>query len=117
MGYSRAEFREKINSVLDILVQKYPKSIFPKDSTDTAPLAIGIHQALINENPDIRPYWIVQFVRSYTQKDRYLRAVVTAPNRVNLDGSTSEEITVRHRERAVSQLAERQARRLAKEAA
>lgn len=95
---------------------KYPKTFFPKDSIDTKPLAIGIRQSLVLDNPDVEWFVVSSALGRYVRKNRYLKALSTCPDRINLDGSISCPVDPKHRDYAISQLTERQSR-LAKEVA
>lgn len=115
MGY-RGEWFAKIRSTLIVFEMKYPKAFFPKDSPDTVPLAIGIHQVLIDENPQINPLLVVTALRRYLGKNRYQRALATKENRMNLDGSVFGPVSEKHRAHAIAELAKRQAKEMAKAA-
>jgi sRNA-binding protein len=98
-------------------IRKYPSAFFPKDSTETEPLAIGVAKNLAQDNPDVPWLVVVEVLKRYTAKDRYQRALATRPHRVNLDGSIFGEVTPQHRERAIEVLSKRQELRIVREAA
>lgn len=101
----------------EAFLEKYPNAIFPKDSVKTRPLRRGIFTRLTAQNPEFSRKTIARFLEAYTQKDRYLRAIITCPDRVDLDGSAYEPILPYHREHAFKILSERQQFRLRQEAA
>lgn len=111
------EFWAKVNATFQLFLQKYPKTFFPKDSVETRPLRTGIFTRLTAENPEIKRAVIGEFLKNYTLKDRYLRALISCPDRVELDGSAYQPVLDKHREYALKLLTERQESRVAKKAA
>lgn len=111
-----SKFREKVSETLDILVMKYPKAFFPKDSPDTLPLRIGVYTLITGQNPEIKRGVIAMALKMYTAKSRYLRALATRPDRVDLEGNAFEPVSEKHRTMALAVLAGRQARDMARAA-
>lgn len=110
---SRAEFNKNVGIALDRFIQRYPAAFFPKDSTDTRPLAIGIFILLTGQNPDLGRRVVAVALDRYTSKDRYLRALAMSAHRFDLEGRVSGEVSERHRAHAIMLLAERQAKQMA----
>lgn len=108
----RAEFKAKVEAALDRFVEKYPAAFFPKDSTQTRPLQIGVFTILTGQNPDIGRRVVAEALQRYTMKDRYLRALATSAHRFDLDGMVCGEVSEKHRDFAIKTLAERQARKM-----
>lgn len=110
-----------IHAMLKKLVPAHPAAIFPKDSPDTKPLKVGIFEDLVAAHPEIDKPALSSFVREYTQKTRYHRAMVSCSHRVDLDGNPCQAVGEPHRERAKQVLAGREkqadARRVEREAA
>ncbi len=113
---TNAEFRVRVNHALDVLVEKYPLCFFPKDSTETKPLRIGIFTLITGQNPKMGRGLISGVLRSYTMKDRYLRALATCPDRVSLDGTAFGPVSESHRDYAIQTLMERQQHKMQKAA-
>lgn len=109
----RSEFNTKVNAALDRFIQRYPAAFFPKDSTDTRPLAIGVFTLLTGENPDLGRRVVAVVLDRYTSKDRYLRALAISAHRFDLEGRVSGEVSEKHRAHAIMLLAERQAKQMA----
>jgi sRNA-binding protein len=113
----RSYSKSKIDKVLAALVEKHPAAFFPKDSPDTKPLRIGIFTRVTAENPEFSRARIAAFMKDYTSKDRYLRALMTCPDRVEIDGSAFEPVLDDHRRFAFETLSKRQQNRFEREAA
>lgn len=111
-----SKFWARVNAALDVFIEKYPRAFLPKDSVETKPLRIGVFTRLTAENRDIPRIIVAEALKSYTLKDRYLRALLTCSDRVELDGSPFQPVLDHHRERALQMLTERQQQRV-KEAA
>jgi sRNA-binding protein len=109
--------RENMDKVLAALVEKYPAAFFPKDSPNTKPLRIGIFTRITGENRKFSRGMIASFLKNYTSKDRYLRALMTCPDRVELDGSAFEPVLDSHRHHAFEILIQRQQDRIERQAA
>ncbi len=105
-----------LEEVLAVLTAKYPKAFFPKDSPDTKPLRIGIFTLITGQKPEFGRAIIGAALKRYTSKDRYMRALATCQDRVDLDGNPFEPVSEKNRLRAITTLAERQAAKLQKAA-
>lgn len=112
----KSSFAGKVAATLDVLVGKYPNAIFPKDSTETKPLRIGVYTLLTGQNPEIGRATIAGFLRSYTKKDRYLRALTICADRVDLSGNPFEPVAKSHGVEAARILLEREQDRMKKAA-
>mgnify|MGYP001566114889 CR=1 FL=1 len=106
------KYWSQVGPVLDILVAKYPKAFFPKDSPETKPLQIGVFTLITGQNPDIPRPIIGEFLRRYTSKTRYLRALAACSDRVDLAGEPFEPVSQRARDRATLELLARQEKQL-----
>lgn len=106
----REKFSKKnrfVRAVLRRFMAAHPKAFFGKDSPETVPLKIGIGTDLIAAHPDMTPSAIGSFLQVYTNKNRYHRAMVSKPNRLDLAGQPSGPVSDADRARADHQLAER----------
>ena len=112
-----ASRRERADKVLAVLVERHPLTFFPKDSPDTQPIMRGIYHLIRMRHADLKSYEVSCFLRIYTGKTRYLRALTTHPSRIDLDGKAVEPIKDSHREHAAAELAEREARNAQRQAA
>ena len=117
MSKKNSQFWDRVNGTLDVLVQKYPKAFFPKDSTETKPLQRGIFVLVTGQNREIPRTVIGACIKNYTMKTRYLRALATCADRVSLDGSAVEPVLGKHRDRAIGLLAEREVSKSSEKAA
>lgn len=97
---------------LGMLMQKYPMAFYPKDSTDTKPLQVGIRATIVEQNPDTSWQAISDALRIYCGKTRYQRALVQCDKRVNLDGTAAGEVSESQRARALAELVQRQSKTL-----
>lgn len=109
--------REKYEIVLAFLVQRHPLTFFPKDSSETQPLMRGIYHLIRGRHPEISARNANIFLNRYTKKNRYLRALVEKPSRVNMDGVPVEDVSETHRKMAIEKLARREARDAERQAA
>jgi sRNA-binding protein len=107
----KQEFWKSVNELLPLLCERYPKTFFPKGSMKTLPLKIGIAQDLMEQNIDIKAQAIAMFIKQYTAKGRYLRAIATRPWRIDLKGNPCGEVSEKHRNHALKKLAARQTRK------
>lgn len=108
--------KKRVKHVFKVFLEKYPKAFFPDDSAETKPLRMGVFTLLTAQNREFSRELIASFLKIYTEKDRYLRAIMICPYRVELDGSSYEPVFDGHRQHAFRKLSERQQLRL-KEAA
>lgn len=74
------------------------------------PLALGIHKTLLDRLPDLDPGQLRLAMKSHTQSTRYLKSLVAAQERFDLDGQVAGEVTEEQRQIAQTALAERFAR-------
>ena len=71
------------------------------------PLALGIHKEVLARRPEIEPAGLRLAMRIHTQSTRYLKELLTATVRFDLDGQPSGEVTDEHRKVADEALKER----------
>jgi len=71
------------------------------------PLAIGIDKQLQALHPAVERKILRMALRHHTQSVRYLKAMIEAAARCNLDGSPAAEVEQEHRDHASEQLRER----------
>lgn len=112
-----SKFWARVDAAIDVFMEKYPQAFLPKDSVETKPLRIGVFTRLTAENPDIPRGIVAEALKRYTLKDRYLRALLTCQDRVELDGSSFQPVLDHHREYALKLLSDRQQKQVAREAA
>jgi len=74
---------------------------------DCLPLAIGIDKQLQTLHPEVERKVLRMALRYHTQSVRYLKAMMEATARCNLDGSPAAEVEQEHRDHASEQLRER----------
>jgi len=88
-------------------MERWPKA-FPQDPAAIRPLAIGIHQEVIQRLPEYPPGQIRKAIILWRQprKGAYLRALASGGPRYNLDGNPKEEVSPEHREWAAKELAD-----------
>ena len=60
---------------------------------DCKPLAVGIHKAIMIEQPEISLTQLKVAVKRYTQSTRYLKAVAAGTDRYDLTGAVSGSVT------------------------
>lgn len=89
------------NPVLDTLNSSF--AVF----RDCLPLAIGIHKAIKERQPDIDAAQLRLALRIHTASTRYLKAQVTGKERFDLDGAVAGQVTDEQREVASTTLKER----------
>lgn len=109
--------RRIAKKILESLCIDYPNAFFPPDSSHTKPLKVGIFWNLYRERKDIGGRVLGIILDEYTSKDRYLRALVSQPHRVDLQGNPSGDVTDDHRQFAIDTLIKRQQKNLANKAA
>ena len=89
------------NAVLDALNEAFDVIRANK------PLALGIHKEILARRPEIDPAGLRLAMRIHTQSTRYLKELLTAAVRFDLDGQPSGEVTDEHRKAADDTLKER----------
>lgn len=89
------------NATLEALTSRY------KAFKDGLPLAIGIHKAIHERQPDIDPGQLRTALRIYTASTRYLKALSQATQRFDLDGLPAGEVTAEQRKQASDTLLDR----------
>lgn len=89
------------NALLNQLMEQYP--VF----RDGKPLAIGIHKALLEAQPDLEKNAVRIAMRQHTQSTRYLKGVVEGAPRLDLAGNPDGTVTAEQQAQAVATLKER----------
>lgn len=72
------------------------------------PLAIGIHKALMEVQPDLDKQALRLAMKAHTQSTRYLKGIVEGAPRFDLAGQPAGTVTAEQRDQAVAVLKERQ---------
>lgn len=75
------------NQMLETLAERY--AVFK----ECKPLAVGIHKAILAEQPDISLAQLKVALKRYTQSTRYLKAVAVGTDRYDLSGAVSGAVT------------------------
>jgi ProP effector len=89
------------NAVLDSLNEAF--EVFRANK----PLALGIHKEIAIRQPEVAAPDLRLAMRIHTQSTRYLKELLTATVRFDLDGQPSGEVTEEHRKAADEALKER----------
>lgn len=89
------------NAVLEALAAAFP--VF----RDGLPLAIGIHKAIRERQPDIDAARLRAAMKIHTASTRYLKALSQGQVRFDLDGNAAGEVTAEQRQQATDGLRER----------
>lgn len=89
------------NATLEALTSRY------KAFKDCLPLAIGIHKAINERQPDVDAGQLRTALRIHTASTRYLKALSQATQRFDLDGLASGEVTAEQRKQASDTLLDR----------
>lgn len=89
------------NALLDQFVERYP--VFKEGK----PLAIGIHKALLEEQPDLDKAALRTAMKVHTQSTKYLKGIVEGAQRFDLAGNPAGTVTAEQQEQAVTTLKER----------
>lgn len=105
----KSEFWIGVMKLRGTLVERYPLVFVARDQGTMKPLAIGIDVKIREQNPDIDPNTLRQFLKKYVHKPRYLKALLDGDSRVNLDGSAASEPTQEQIARAKGELKKRAA--------
>ena len=71
------------------------------------PLALGIHKIIIERMPEVDSAQLRLAMRMHTASTRYLKALLAAGERFDLDGNPAGEVTAEQREVAGTTLRER----------
>lgn len=71
------------------------------------PLAIGIHKAIKERQPDIDNRQLRTALKTHTASTRYLKALSQNATRYDLDGHPAGEVTAEQRQQAADALRER----------
>jgi sRNA-binding protein len=92
--------------LLAVLRVRWPQ-VFPEDLRQIKPWAIGLHQALMKELPEVKPHLIWQALRSFQRGGNgvYWRAVLQGGPRYGLEGAPNGEVSEKDQEHAKEQLA------------
>lgn len=89
------------NALLDQLMERYP--VFREGK----PLALGIHKAVLAEQPELDKDAVRKAMRLHVQATRYLKGVVEGAPRYDLAGNPDGAVTAEQQEQAVTTLKER----------
>ena len=89
------------NALLDQLMQGY--AVF----RDYKPLAIGIHKALLTQQPELDKAALRTAMKTHTQSTRYLKVIVEGSARYDLAGNPDGSVTAEQQDVAVTVLKDR----------
>lgn len=89
------------NPLLDQLMARYP--VFREGK----PLALGIHKAVLAEQPELDKEAVRKAMRFHVQSNRYLKGLVEGAPRYDLAGNPDGTVTAEQQEQAVTTLKER----------
>ncbi len=95
---------KKFIATLDLLKERY--SVIAENK----PLGVGIHQKIIDANPDIKPFAVKRALQWHTGSPHYLNNIISMSYRYNLDGTEAESISAEQKKVATQTLAEREER-------
>jgi ProP effector len=87
--------------LLEQLMQLYP--VFREGK----PLAIGIHKALLERQPDLEKAALRAAMKAHTHSTRYLKGIVDGATRYDLAGNADGSVTLEQQAQAVATLKER----------
>lgn len=107
-----AKKRQTATVVMAALVAAHPKTFMPWGQ-DCFPLKVGIREDVVAAHPEFSKWKIHAALSRYTDTKRYLKALVTHPHRVDLDGNAAGEITQDQFNDAVARIAQRPEMKLA----
>lgn len=71
------------------------------------PLAVGIHKAIKERQPETEMQELRAALRSHTASTRYLKTLSQAETRFDLDGNPAGEVTAEQRQQATDTLRDR----------
>lgn len=74
---------------------------------ETRPLALGIHKAIHEKQPELGREELRLAMRTHTASTRYLKELATGTQRYDLDGNVAGEVTEEQRQIAATTLRER----------
>lgn len=94
-----------IETTLALLVERYP-AVF--SMAEPRPLALGIRDAIVSDNPALRPNCIGTALRAYASAPDYLRKLVEGAERIGLDGQPCGTVTAEEAAHALEQPKARQ---------
>lgn len=89
------------NALLEQLMERYP--VF----RDGKPLALGIHKAVLAEQPDLDKDAVRKAMRFHVQSTRYLKGIVEGAPRFDLAGTPEGAVTAEQQAQAVTLLKDR----------
>ena len=89
------------NAVLETLAASF------KAFQDGLPLALGIHKVIKERLPDLEPQQLKAALKLHTGSTRYLKSLVQAETRFDLDGVAAGAVTAEQRKQAKDTLRER----------
>ena len=93
-----------IRELTEYLMETYPAT-FPRPPAAPVPLAIGIHRVILEAVQGRSSYNTLKvFLKRWTDKPRYLEALVAGEPRRNLDGALSGDLSEAEREVAAKAL-------------
>ena len=85
-----------------VAVQAAFPDVFHPDSPK--PLTVGVHKQLKEAMPDASMSLVRDYLRRWTRRPNYFRAVANNEYRYNIDGSQSEVLDPDHRQQAAQKL-------------
>lgn len=97
--------RQRTIAAMTLLHARFP-ALFPTAAADVRPLALGIHQTLVDRlasDAGADPKAIGWALRKWCKREGYTRALARGGNRIDLDGRPVEPVAEEHR-RAKAQL-------------
>ena len=89
------------NALLNQLAEQYP--VF----REAKPLAIGIHKALLAQQPELDKAALRKAMLAHTRSTRYLKGIVADAPRYDLAGNPDGSVTAEQQAEAVATLKER----------
>lgn len=103
--YEARNLKPRIPAVLEALSARWPLA-FPRDLTQIRPWAIGLHEEVCKQVPEIPPQLIRLAMKSLTKTEAYQVAVAKGGSRYDLDGNERGVVTDEAKAAAVTMLEE-----------
>jgi sRNA-binding protein len=96
--------REKFQAAAALMAEwrKLYPAAFPADPKRIRPLAVGVHQTLIDAG--YNPLLVRVALGGYMKRPAYLLALTRSQRRIDLNGNEAEEITEEQRKAAAARL-------------
>jgi ProP effector len=91
---------EAIAALWARLMAAYPKAF----AAPPVPLKVGIARDILSAHPDIEPRLLAHVLRRWCGRPSYFKALMRAPERVDLAGEPAGEVSAEHKVHAAERL-------------